>query len=127
MKDNLEVITRDILFNVLSKVLSKKGMNSSEIYELTEYILGFFGYDDYLIDNILTPLDRDIFYYLEECGIFRAESMEVNLLKGRQWRIHLWTYKKDNMKKILHSNEEIEVEDLRKIYEKIFNDREEVK
>ncbi len=127
MEENLEVITRDILFNVLSKVLSKKGMNSSEIYELTEYILGFFGFDDYIVDNILTPLDRDIFYYLEECGIFRAESMEVNLLKGRQWRIHLWTYRKENMKKIICANENIEVEDPRKIYEKIFNEREELK
>lgn len=127
MEENLELVTRDILFNVLSKVLLKKGMDNREIYELTEYVLSFFGYDDYLVDNILTPLDRDIFYYLEECGIFKAESMEVNLLKGRQWRIHLWTYRKDVMKKILSTSENIEIEDPKKLYDKIFNEKEETK
>ncbi|MGC8686857.1 MAG: DUF6015 family protein [Thermoplasmata archaeon] len=122
MEENLEIITREILFNVLSKVLFKKGMNSSEIYELTEYLLSFFGYDDYLVDNILTPLDRDIFYYLEESGIFKAESLEVNLLKGRQWRVHFWTYRKDNIKKIINSTENLEVEDPKKLYDKIFKD-----
>jgi len=125
--DNLEIITRETLFKVLFKVLSKKGMDKNEIYELTEYVLSFFGFDDYLVDNILTPLDRDIFYYLEECGIFKAESMEVNLLKGRQWRIHFWTYRKDNIQKIIETEDNIEIENPEKLYEKIFNEHDEVK
>ncbi|MDP8012167.1 MAG: DUF6015 family protein [Thermoplasmata archaeon] len=127
MADNLEIITRETLFKVLFKVLSKKGMDKSEIYELTEYVLSFFGFDDYLVDNILTPLDRDIFYYLEECGIFKAESMEINLLKGRQWRIHFWTYRKDNIQKIIETEDNIEIENPEKLYEKIFNEHDEVK
>ncbi len=127
MADNLEIITRETLFKVLFKVLSKKGMDKNEIYELTEYVLSFFGFDDYLVDNILTPLDRDIFYYLEECGIFKAESMEVNLLKGRQWRIHFWTYRKDNIQKIIETEDNIEIENPEKLYEKIFNEHDEVK
>jgi hypothetical protein len=120
---NLEIVTRDVLHAALSKILMKKGMNENEIYEITDYILAFFGFDDYLVDNILTPIDRDIFYYLEECGIFKTESMEVNLLKGRQWRIHLWTYRKDRIREIIESKDVIEVEDPREIYEKFFSER----
>ncbi len=124
MKD-LEIITRDTLFQVLNKILSVKGMNKADIYSLTDYILGFFGFDDFLVDNILTPIDRDIFYYLEECGVLKTESYEVNLLKGRQWRIHLWMFRKDNIKKILMSKETVDVEDPKKLYEKIFSQGEE--
>ncbi len=123
MEINLNIITRDLLHSALSKILKKKGMNETEIYEITDYLLSFFGFDDYIVDNVLTPIDRDIFYYLEECGILKTESMEVNLLKGRQWRIHMWTYRKDKIKEIIESKEVKEVEDPRKIYEKIFNER----
>lgn len=125
MEVNIEIVTRDILYAALSKILMKKGMNESEIYEITDYILGFFGFEDYLVDNILTPIDRDIFYYLEECGILKTESMEVNLLKGRQWRIHLWTFRKERIKDIIESKEIIDVEDVRKLYEKLFSEKEE--
>lgn len=122
MELNLEIVTREILHAALSKILMKKGMNESEIYDITDYILAFFGFEDYLVDNVLTPVDRDIFYYLEECGILKTESMEVNLLKGRQWRIHLWTYRKDRIRDIIESKEIVEVEDPRKLYEKLFSE-----
>ncbi|MEM0077601.1 MAG: DUF6015 family protein [Thermoplasmata archaeon] len=123
MEIDLNIVTRDLLYLALSKILKKKGMNEMEIYEITDYLLSFFGFDDYIVDNILTPIDRDIFYYLEECGILKTESMEVNLLKGRQWRIHMWAYRKEKIKEIIVSKEVKEIDDPKKIYEKIFNER----
>ena len=123
MEIDLNIVTRDLLYLALSKILKKKGMNEMEIYEITDYLLSFFGFDDYIVDNILTPIDRDIFYYLEECGILKTESMEVNLLKGRQWRIHMWAYRKEKIKEIIVSKEVKEIDDFKKIYEKIFNER----
>ena len=123
MEIDLNIVTRDLLYLALSRILKKKGMNEMEIYEITDYLLSFFGFDDYIVDNILTPIDRDIFYYLEECGILKTESMEVNLLKGRQWRIHMWAYRKEKIKEIIVSKEVKEIDDPKKIYEKIFNER----
>jgi hypothetical protein len=88
------VVTYDDLVAALSKILGKKGMGQEEINKLAIYLLNFFGYSDYIIDNILHTEDRDVFYMLEEEGLLTTEREEIYILKGKVWRIHYWMLRK---------------------------------
>jgi hypothetical protein len=68
--------------------------------------MGFFGYTDEVIDNRLTPEDRDTFYMLEEEGLLTTTQEEVLLKKGKLWRIHYWILKKDQIIRLASADEE---------------------
>jgi hypothetical protein len=61
------------------------------------YLLNFFGYGDRIIDNVLDTDDRDNFYLMEETGVLTTAREEINLLKGKIWRMHYWLLKKDSI------------------------------
>jgi hypothetical protein len=75
-------------------VLGGKGISEPDTDKLADYIMNFFGFEDYIIDNVLDAEDRDVFYTLEEEGILRTEREEIYLLKGKMWRIHYWILRK---------------------------------
>jgi hypothetical protein len=87
-------VTLDDLQKALSFKLFKKGMSQENINKLAEYLLNFFGFDDYVSDNKLNPKDRDVFYMLEEEGLLRTLRDEVTIQKGKVWRIHYWVLMK---------------------------------
>jgi hypothetical protein len=93
-RDTDEVITLQDMRLALRTVLGSKGINGSDTDKLADYLMNFFGFDDYIIDNILDAEDRDVFYTLEEEGILRTEREEIYLLKGKMWRIHYWILRK---------------------------------
>ncbi len=121
----MDIVTFDVLFEVLRKLLGKRGMEEKEIRDLTLYVLNFFGYDDIVVDNILTPTDRHVFNTLEELGILTTIEDEVTVARGKLWRIHYWTYRKDNIERILNEEEKEEEESAEDIYRRIFQDEEE--
>jgi hypothetical protein len=90
----LDIVTLDDLQKALSFKLFKKGMSQENINKLAEYLLNFFGFDDYVSDNKLNPKDRDVFYMLEEEGLLRTLRDEVTIQKGKVWRIHYWVLMK---------------------------------
>ncbi len=63
-------------------------MGTSEVGELAEYLLGFFGYGTEVVDNVLRPNDRDVFYMLEEEGLLGTRQEEVLVTPGKLWRLH---------------------------------------
>jgi hypothetical protein len=88
------------------------GMSSEErpaAVGMADHLLGFFGYQDRVIDNMLAPADRNVFYQLQDWGLLTTTSEETTLWDGRQWRIHYWLLRTD---KILNWNppEEPEVD-----------------
>jgi len=93
-RDTDEVITLQDLRNALRAVLGTKGVKEDATNKLADYLMNFFGFEDYIIDNVLDSEDRDVFYTLEEEGLLRTESEEIYLLKGKMWRIHYWILKK---------------------------------
>jgi hypothetical protein len=93
-RDTDEVITLQDLRNALRAVLGTKGVKQDDTNKLADYLMNFFGFEDYIIDNVLDADDRDVFYTLEEEGLLRTESEEIYLLKGKMWRIHYWILKK---------------------------------
>lgn len=102
------VVTYEDLVVALSKILGQKGMGEEEISKLALYLLNFFGYSDYIIDNILHTEDRDVFYMLEEEGLLTTEREEIYILKGKVWRIHYWMLRKRKILELSRGEDEEE-------------------
>ena len=107
----LEIITIDDFKAALQNKLGKKGISSEHIEKLAEYVMNFFGFNDYIIDNVLNSKDRDVFYMLEEEGLLKTEREEVNIKKGKNWRIHYWILNKEKIFKFARTTEVEEVEE----------------
>ena len=112
-------VTYEILYKALINTLGKKGMGEKDVQGLTQYIINFFGFEDRVLDNVLTPNDRDVFYMLTDEGILGTESEEVTVARGKMWRIHYWVLRKENIFRL--AREEIsEGEDTeRTIYDRL--------
>jgi len=95
-----EVLTLEALQKALTFKLEKRGMTKDNIDKLAEYLMNFFGYDDYVSDNKLSSKDRDVFYMLEEEGLLKTLRDEVTIQKGKVWRIHYWVLKKHEILKL---------------------------
>jgi len=111
------VISVSELIEALKKTLGKKGMPEGEIGRLADYLMSFFGFNDEVIDNLLTPEDRDVFYMLEEEGLLTTRREEINLKRGKLWRIHYWILKKKYIKSLAAQKDEEEAEEYSNIYD----------
>lgn len=109
--DNLEIITINDLVKALKNTLGKKGMGEDDVRSLAEYLINFFGFEDYAIDNRLSPSDRDVFYMLEEIGLLKTEREEVTIKRGQVWRIHYWKLNKAKIRELGTTKEPKESED----------------
>jgi hypothetical protein len=103
-----QIVTIDKVKKVLEKTIGKKGIGAEEIDHLANYLMNFFGYGEYVIDNVLSSEDRDVFYMLEEEGILKTSREEINLLKGKVWRIHYWILRKREILKAAQEKEKAE-------------------
>ncbi|MCL4332339.1 MAG: hypothetical protein M1162_02320 [Candidatus Thermoplasmatota archaeon] len=115
-------MTREMLIAALENVYGKRGMGIKDIKDLSDFLLSFFGYEDYVLDNVLSASERDVFYNLEEFGLLEAHREEVSIIKGKSWRVNQWTYKKDNIFKAASYSEETSGEE--NPYEEIFRELE---
>ena len=66
----------------------ERQLDHDSAIDMADYILGFFGFQDRIIDNVLEPQDRNVFYLLQDYGLVRTESEEASSRYGREWRIH---------------------------------------
>jgi hypothetical protein len=102
--------------------LGKRGMASEEIDKLAEYVINFFGYNEYVIDNKLEPKDRDVFYMLEEEGILSTLRDEVTIQKGKVWRIHFWILNSKRIEELALKKAESEKKEEFKVYDNLSED-----
>ena len=80
----------------LSKAIANRvGIGIEEARRDAGFVLDIFGFQDRVIDNVLDPEDRQLFYILEEEGMLTTEREETTLYDGREWRTHYWVIKKD--------------------------------
>jgi len=94
-----------ITLDDLSKAIANRvGIDMEEARRDAGFVMDIFGFDDRVIDNVLDPEDRQLFYILEEEGMLTTEREETTLYDGREWRTHYWKLKKDIIAK--YSNEE---------------------
>ena len=103
----MAVVTMRQVELALKKTIGKRdNMSDDDVRKMAEYIMSFFGYTDEVIDNRLTPDDRDVFYMLEEVGLVTTTHEEVLLKKGKMWRIHYWILKKDQIARLAAMDED---------------------
>ncbi|MFQ5908164.1 MAG: DUF6015 family protein [Thermoplasmata archaeon] len=112
----MSVVTFREMREALVAVLGSKGMGPREVGELAEYLLGFFGYGTEVVDNILQPDDRDVFYMLEEEGLLGTRQEEVLVTPGKLWRLHYWILRVDRVKKAMQEGGD-ETEEYQDLYE----------
>ena len=85
-----------ITLDDLSKAISNRvGIDIDEARRDAGFVMDIFGFDDRVIDNVLDPEDRQLFYILEEEGMLVTEREETTLYDGREWRTHYWKLKKN--------------------------------
>ena len=85
-----------ITLDDLSKAIANRvGIDIEEARRDAGFVLDIFGYDNRVIDNVLDPEDRQLFYILEEEGMLTTEREETTLYDGREWRTHYWVLKKN--------------------------------
>jgi hypothetical protein len=102
----------------------RDGMKDEAAKRMAQHIMNFFGYSDRIIDNILEPEDRDVFYILEDSGLLTTEREETTLYDGREWRIHYWLFRKNRILELAQEQKENLTEDeaLVSIYNEIPDD-----
>ncbi len=89
-----------ITLSDLSKAIANRvGIDIEEARRDAGFVLDIFGYDNRVIDNVLDPEDRQLFYILEEEGMLTTEREETTLYDGREWRTHYWVLKKNTILK----------------------------
>ena len=100
-----------ITLNDLSKAIANRvGIDIEEARRDAGFVMDIFGFDDRVIDNVLDPENRQLFYILEEEGMLTTEREETTLYDGREWRTHYWKLKKDTI--LQYSEEADGVRDL---------------
>ena len=87
-----------VTLNALSNTIQRKlNVNEKEARQYAEIIMDIFGYDDFVIDNILDHSDRRLFYRLESEGILNIRREEAILSDGTNWRIRYWEFQKNSI------------------------------
>ena len=78
------------------------------IDQIALFVMDFFGYEERILDNRLTPRDRDIFYMLEGMGLLKTEMEEATIQKGKVWRIHYWILNREKIASLVETPENVE-------------------
>ncbi len=97
LTDTSNILTIDKLTKAIQNSVGTQGIDTDEARRMAEHMMNFFGYSDRIIDNILEPEDRDVFYMMEDSGILMTEREETTLYDGREWRINYWLFRKDKI------------------------------
>jgi len=80
----------------MSKAIANRvGIDRIKAKRVAGFVMDLFGYDDRIIDNILEPEDRQLFYILEAEGMLTTGREETTLYDGRGWLTHYWQLKKN--------------------------------
>jgi len=99
----MTVITLEDLARAIA---NRVGIDIEEARKDAEFVMDIFGFDDRVIDNVLDPEGRQLFYILEEEGMLSTEREETTLYDGREWRTHYWQLRKDAILKFAREKKE---------------------
>jgi len=97
------ILTMNKLTRAIQNSMKTHQIKEEDAKRMAEHMLNFFGFTDRIIDNILQPDDRDVFYIMEDTGILTTEREETTLYDGREWRINYWLLKTAKIQELLNS------------------------
>ena len=95
-KTLMDIITLTDLANAIA---NRVGIKKEKAWRIAGFVLDLFGYDDRIIDNVLDPEDRQLFYILESEGMLTTGREVTMLNNGREWLTHYWQLKKKTILK----------------------------
>jgi hypothetical protein len=98
-----QVLTMNLLTKAIQNSMTSHQIKAEDAKKMAEHMLNFFGYSDRIIDNILQPDDRDVFYMMEDTGILTTEREETTLYDGREWRINYWLLKTNRIQELIRN------------------------
>ena len=116
------MIKQEDLEIAFGKILGKSGYSEGQVRELAEFIISLFGFDYAVVDNRLTPQERDVFYRLEEHNLVYTKQEEVTVRKGKVWRLHYWFLNRQLILRLARGEEEPEVPEEFDVYEHMDDD-----
>ena len=96
-----QVLTMNLLTKAIQNSMNCHQIKAEDAKKMAEHMLNFFGYSDRIIDNILQPDDRDVFYMMEDTGILTTEREETTLYDGREWRINYWLLRTNKIQELI--------------------------
>lgn len=99
----MNVLTIDEMTRAIKNSIDRKGMHKDQARQMAEHVMNFFGFSDRIIDNVLEPEDRDVFYMMEDTDLLLTEREETTLYDGREWRIHYWLLRRDKIMEMARS------------------------
>ena len=102
----MAVITKEDLEIAFRKTLIQKGFSEEDVIKMADDVITLFGFDNAIIDNRLTPNQRDTFYKLEEFDLVHTQQEEVTLAKGKVWRLHYWFLNQNLILKLSRGEED---------------------
>lgn len=91
------IVSLNRLTEAIVNSYKEHNMSREDARNMAYHVLNFFGFGDRIVDNVLEPEDRDLFYMLEDFGLLVTEREETTLYDGREWRIHYWLLKKNTI------------------------------
>lgn len=98
LTEQVPVVTLNRLADAIKA--RQKGIEKEVAESMARFALNFFGYGGRILDNMLEPEDRDVFYMLEDLDLLTTEREEAILYDGREWRIHYWLLKEDVIREL---------------------------
>ena len=101
---DMNILTVEHLSQAIINCMGEYNMSKEEAEDMAQHVLNFFGYSDRIIDNVLQPDDRDLFYMMEDNGLMVTAREETTLFDGRDWRIHYWLFKRDKVFELADPN-----------------------
>jgi hypothetical protein len=76
-----------------SAIKNKLKLHEKKAKKIALFVMDTFGYESRIIDNILKPEDRQLFYMLEAEGFLSTGRERTRLHDGREWMTHYWQLK----------------------------------
>lgn len=116
----MEPLTIQEFIKALKHTSTYSSMSDKELQDFASYIMGFFGFSDQIIDNVLMPRDREIFFSLEEEGFLTSTQEDSSIPSGKAWRIHYWRLKVRKIRELANMEEDEDGEE--NVYESIPDD-----
>jgi DNA-binding transcriptional regulator PaaX len=82
-------------------IAKKLNLAEPEAASLAERVLSYFGFTNVIIDNVLDPADRKLFYKLHDEGLLHSYAESLTLVNGKTWRIFYWEISDKELRDIL--------------------------
>lgn len=96
-----------VTIDKLGKALERRlKIGHDEADRISQQVMNYFGFENFIVDNALDQLDRQLFYRLHDAGLLRTSWETILLLSGKHWRIFYWELNEGDLDRVITESEE---------------------